>query len=92
MERDRQNFLSFWTIFFALLPSLFNNPKNQNFEKMKKGLEISSFYTNVPKLMIICYTVPEIRRVTDVIFIFHFGLFFALLPHPQNSKNHNLKK
>ena len=30
--------------------------------------------------MIICYTVPEIWRVMDVIFIFHFGLFFALLP------------
>ena len=27
--------------------------------------------------MIICYIVPEIWRVTDVIFIFHFGLFFA---------------
>ena len=24
--------------------------------------------------MIICYTVPEIWRVTDVIVIFHFGL------------------
>ena len=29
--------------------------------------------------MIIYCTVPEIRHVTDVIFIFHFGLFFALL-------------
>ena len=33
MERDGQNFLSFWAI-FPLLPP--NNPKNQNFEKMKK--------------------------------------------------------
>ena len=30
-----------------------NNTKNQNFEK--KLLEISSFYTSVPKIMIICY-------------------------------------
>ena len=30
--------------------------------------------------MIIGYTVPEVWRVTDVIAIFHFGLFFALLP------------
>ena len=30
--------------------------------------------------MIIWYTVPEIWRVTDVVCIFHFGLFFALLP------------
>ena len=28
--------------------------------------------------MIICYTVPEIWCVTDVIVIFHFGIFFAL--------------
>ena len=34
MECNRHNFLSFWTI-FALLPRP-NNPKNQNFEKMKK--------------------------------------------------------
>ena len=30
---NRQNFLSFWTIFCTFTP---NNPKNQNFEKMKK--------------------------------------------------------
>ena len=27
--------------------------------------------------MIICYTVPEIWCVTDLIVIFHFGLFFC---------------
>ena len=27
--------------------------------------------------MIIPYTVPETWQVTDVIFIFHFGLFFC---------------
>ena len=46
----------------------------------KKTPEISSFYTIVPKIMIICYNVPEIRCVTHVVVIFHFGLFFALLP------------
>ena len=40
--------------------------------------------------MIICYTVPEIWHVTDVILIFHFGLFFALLPN--NQKNQNFEK
>ena len=30
-----------------------NNPKNQNFEKMKKSLEILSFYTCVPLMKII---------------------------------------
>ena len=43
------------------------------------------------KIMIICYTVPEIWHMTDVISVFHFGLFFALLP-PNSPKNQNLKK
>ena len=34
MKRDKQNFLLFWTNFFHFYPP--NNPKNQNFEKMKK--------------------------------------------------------
>ena len=43
--------------------------------------------------MIVCYTVAETRRMTDVILIFHFGLFSALLPpyriqnSPQQSAN-----
>ena len=41
--------------------------------------------------MIVCYTVPEIWHMTDVIVIFPFGLIFAL--YPANSpKNQNLKK
>ena len=52
-------------------------PKNQNFEKWKNLLEISSFYRSVPKIMIIWYTVPEIWHVTDVLVTFHFGLFFS---------------
>ena len=36
-----------------------NNPENQKLEKMKKThLEISSFYTSVPKTMMICYNDP----------------------------------
>ena len=56
-----------------------NRPKNQNFKEWKKALEISSFYNSVPKIMIICCTVPEIWHMMDVI-IFHFGSLFALLP------------
>ena len=37
--------------------------------------------------MIICYTVPEIWHIIDVIFIFHFGLCFALLPLQQPKKS-----
>ena len=75
---------------FGLLFALFapTNPKNQKFWKTeKKLLEISSFYTSVPKIMIICYTVPEIWHVTDVIVTFHFGLFFTLLAPKQLEKS-----
>ena len=75
---DRQIFLSFWAIFCPFTP--LTTPKIRFWKKWKKKkcLEISSFYTSAPKIMIICYIVPEILHVTDVI-IFHFGLFFALL-------------
>ena len=56
-----------------------NSSKNLNLKKMKKKtLEISPFYNSVPKIMVICYTVPEICYVTDVI-IFHFEPFFTPL-------------
>ena len=51
-------------------------------KKWKKRPEMSSFYTSAPKIMIICYIVPEIWHVMDVIVIFHFGQFFALTPPP----------
>ena len=79
MRCDRQNFFVILDQLLSFYPS--NNPKNQNFQEMKKHLKISSFYKSISKIMIIHCTVPEIRHVTDVIFIFHFGLFFALL-HP----------
>ena len=59
-------------------------------KKWKNLLEISSFYTCVPKIMIIWCTVPEIRSETDRIFC-HFGLFFALLP-PKDSGNQICRK
>ena len=54
-----------------------NNPKNQNLEKIKKHLEILSFYFSVTQMMIIWSMVPEISSTTDRIFS-HFGPFFAL--------------
>ena len=69
-------YFSFQAFFLPLyLP---NSPKNQNLEKWKKILEISPFYNSVSKIMVICYTVPEILCVADV--ILYFGPFFALLP------------
>ena len=69
--------------FLPFAPPPPNNPKS--LKKKKKHLEISSYYISVPKIMTICYIVCEIWHVTDVIFIFHFGLFSALLA-PNNKK------
>ena len=90
MVRDRCSYFSFWAIFcpFTPLTARKINIKKKK-RKRRKHLEISSFYTSVPKIMIICYT--EIWHVTDVIVIFHFGLFFDLSP-PNSLKNQNLKK
>ena len=57
-----------------------NNPNNQNFEKMKSEPADIIFYTNAPKIMIICYAVPEIWRATDLIFIFQFEYFLPFTP------------
>ena len=89
-------FLSLWAIFCP-----FNSPLSQtarkikNWKKWKRHLEISSFYKIVPKIIIICYTVPEIWCVMDVIVIFHFGLCFSLLrplTTPKNEKFEIMKK
>ena len=77
MESDGENILSFWTIFCPFTP--LKTWKIKILKKWKKTLEILPFYTSVPKIMIICYIVPEIWHVMDVIVIFDFGLFFALL-------------
>ena len=47
--------LSFWTIFYPF--TLWKFQKIKILNKLKKRLEISSFYTNAPKIMIICHTV-----------------------------------
>ena len=78
MARDRCNYFSFWTMFCPFIPLTAQKMKTS--KKWKKFLEMSSFYTSIPKIFIICYIVLEIGHMTDVIVIFHFGLFFALLP------------
>ena len=50
-EAWQQNFLSFWTVFCSFTPP--NNPKNQNFGKLKKAPGDIIIYTSVPKIMII---------------------------------------
>ena len=77
LKCHRQNCLLFWAIFYPFSPPK-NPPKVKILKKWKKWLKIS-FYTSVPKIMIICYTVPEIWCMIYVIYNFHFGLF-ALFP------------
>ena len=89
INSNRQIFLTSWAIFCPFTPLTARKMKIP--KKRNKHLEISSFYTSVPKIMIICFTVPEIWHMTHVTFIFHFGLFFALLP-PNSPKNENIKK
>ena len=71
--------------FYSLTPSPLPPPpppptyqKIKISKQLKKCLEISSIYTTVSKITNICYNVPEIWCVLDVIVIFHFGQFFAL--------------
>ena len=64
------------------VPEISHMTENEKFKKngkeTKQGdIKISSSNTSVPKIIIICFTVPEIWRVTDVIAIFHF-LFFII--------------
>ena len=63
-------FLPSWAIFCPFTPL---TPWKMKLSKMKKVLEISSFYASVLKIMIICYTVPKIWRMTDIIVIFISG-------------------
>ena len=55
------------------LPFYPSNTLKMKISKMKKFLEMSSFYASVPKIMIICYTVAEIWHMPDVTVIFILG-------------------
>ena len=66
MACDGCNYFHFELYFFYLLTA--------------QKMNISKVYTSVPKIMIICYTAPEIWNMSDVIVTFYFELYFALLP------------
>ena len=88
MKCNRQNFFVILGNFLPFYPP--NSPKNENIKNEKKPLEISLLYTNVPKIIIIHYTVPEIWHVMDVIVIFILGYTFPF--YPTNSpKTENFK-
>ena len=81
---QRTVFLSFWAIFCPL--TLLTT------QKIKIYMEISSFYTCVPKTTTLWGAVPEIRSETKN--FCHSGSFFAILtppPPPNNNKNQNFE-
>ena len=81
----QQNILKL-VILGHLLPFyLHKKTQNQNFEKQKNLLEISSFYTCVPKITIILGTVLEIQSETNrILVILDLFLSFQLLDNPEN--------
>ena len=71
-------FLSFWVIFCSLTLLTTWKMKISTKWKITPGeIIILHKFTKTPDHMLYC--VPEIWCMTDII-IFHFGLFFALLP------------
>ena len=74
----------FFVILGHFLPCYPQQPKKSKFWKNEKNLEIS-IYIGVPKIVIICYTIPEILHVTN--FYFSFIHFIHFLPfHAQKTK------
>ena len=92
MAPEIWNVTEFFVILGHFLPFYpTNNPKNQNFEKMKKTTgDIIILYTCI-KNHDHMYTIPEIWHMTDVIYISYFGPFSAILP-PKSPKKQNFKK
>ena len=76
-------FLSFQAIFCHFIP--ITTRKIKIFKKWKNNLDMSSFYTFIPKITIIWCMLHEIRNTTDIIFC-PFEPFLALLPHYWSQK------
>ena len=86
---NENNFLSFWPIFCPF--TSLTTQKIKILRKWKK-YQMSSSYTSVPKIMIICITVLEMQSLTvDVIFIFPFG-YFLFFYHPNKTNTSNFIK
>ena len=58
------------------LPPPLTTRKINILKNWKTLLKILSLFTSLPKIMIICYTVPEIWQVMDVIIFLILGYFF----------------
>ena len=84
------------TVFFVILDCCLpfyppNNPKIQNFEKMKKSLDILSFYTILPKIVIIIAILFLRYDMWRMSLLFFILAYFCLLPLTC-PKNENFKK
>ena len=78
--RNEARQTEFWGILGIFCPfNPLTTPKIKILKKWKKCLEISSFYTSVPKMMIICYTLPEIQTRDGFNFYFSFWAVFCPL-------------
>ena len=86
MELHRQDsFLSFRAIFCPFTP--LTTWKIKTLRQWKKHLDMSSFYTYVPKITIIWCMLPEIWSTTDKFFVI-LGHFLPFI----GPKNQNLEK
>ena len=78
VAHDGCDYFSFWAIFCPVTPLTASKMKIS--KKQKQYLEIPSFYTSVPKIMVIWYTVPGIWHMMHATVLFPFGLHFGLSP------------
>ena len=77
MERDGQNFLSFWTIFSTLTTRKIKILKKW---KMPGDIIVLHTCTKNHNHMIIGYTVPEIRHWTDLIYFSFWAICYSFKP------------
>ena len=91
MKQDGQNFLSFWTV-FCYFTSI--NPKNQNFEKLKKGPEdiiILHMHAAINENQMYCsWNVEHDRQI--VLSFWTIFCSFTPLPKYNNQKYKNFEK
>ena len=92
MACDGCNYFSFWAIFCPFTPVTAWKIKIK--KKMKTTAGDIIILHNAPEIMIICYTVPKIWHMTDVIAIFSFWAIFCpfTLPPPKQPKKSKFKK
>ena len=84
-------YFSFWAIFCPFTPLPLKQSEKWKFQKKrkKKTLEISSFYTSVRKIIIICHILLLRHGVWWLLF---FILGYFLLFYPPNSTKINISK